>query len=95
MRGSSLFEVTAVLVWLQLKQSQADNAPDYAAGIGFFIFLREAVVEMVCVCVYVLLDCVVVGSLLNCFRTYCLYIVMAAVPLCKTLCKQHILNYNA
>ena len=46
-------------------------------------------------CVYVLLDCVVVGSSLNCFRAYCLYIVMAAVPLCKTLCKQHILNYNA
>ena len=46
-------------------------------------------------CVYVLLGCVVVGSSLNCFRAYHLYIVMAAIPLCKTLSKQHILNYNA
>ena len=49
MRGSSLFEVTAVLVWPQLKQS--DNAPDYAASIGFFIFKGGSGRDSVCVCV--------------------------------------------
>ena len=49
MRGSSLFEVTAVLVWPQLKQS--DNAPDYAASIGFFIFKEGSGRDSVCVCV--------------------------------------------